>query len=49
LTSQALNEVTLGIRLTEDIEQDITEADETSAGITEAISDCKHYLEITNL
>ncbi|XP_065918882.1 uncharacterized protein [Dysidea avara] len=45
-TLKALDELILGLCSTEDIEQDISEADEISAGITEVISECEHYLEI---
>ena len=45
-TLKTLDEVILGQCATDDIEQDICEADEISAGITEAISECEHYLKI---
>ena len=32
--------------MTDNIEQDITEAEEISARITEVISECEHFLEI---
>ena len=39
------DEVILGICATEDIEQDIIEADEISTGIIETLSECKRYLQ----
>jgi len=41
-TLKTLDKVILGQCSTDDIEQDITEAEEISAGISAAISECKH-------
>jgi len=40
-TLKALDEVILSLCPTEDIEQDITEVDEISVGITEMLSECE--------